>query len=193
MKPKRPASISRKIEEIELLRDFSAACYGKNDDWLGSPVDSAHIFVDNIHNDYPQVDLGQAVGRVIAHELGHFALQISHDKMNPGPLEEGIMSPGASYIDDQSLAHFSVAAIPTLKALCDKLRAQGGGTGGGGGWFGSGFSYTVWSYNVFEVEGYLIIGDGPYGMVYAWGYMSSYPMLLPNIFSSNGSPSKRVN
>ena len=89
---------------------------GTNDAIFGSPTDSAHLWLDNIKSNFPSLTQGVAVGRVGAHEFGHWALQIVHTYPTPGPQEIGIMAPGNPPIQNGDL--FASSQIPMLQKLC---------------------------------------------------------------------------
>jgi len=91
---------------------------------------------------------GRAIGRVGAHEVGHFLLnEIGHDAFSGHLMNEGYP---VTMLVDRNAAPFFTFDKPqseAIQARCNKLREAekkgGGGGGGGGGPAGGGGGITI--------------------------------------------------
>lgn len=118
---------------------------GKNSAWFGAPNNSAAVWVNNTEMAAAGMNIGTALGRVMAHEFGHWALQMVHTYPNPGPLEVGLMSQGLSPTLMTGMATLVPDQISILRSRCQSLhpptppgaKPRGGGSGGGVGAGGS--------------------------------------------------------
>jgi len=79
------------------------------------------------------MDMGTALGRVMTHEFGHWALQMVENRLTPGPLENGNMAPGFDPILMTGMATLTPTQISGLRSKSQKLHGGGGNIGGGGG------------------------------------------------------------
>jgi hypothetical protein len=113
-------------------------------DWFSGPISSADAFMNNINAGYGG-SYGLALGRLTAHEFGHWALQLVHQYFpRPGEGEQGIMSQGDLSGFSPAYATFLPSQVPRLQSLCNQLHptSQGGTSGGGtAGASGGGGSY----------------------------------------------------
>jgi hypothetical protein len=148
--------------------------YGINDSSTATPANSATLWQNNIEMSAGGMNMGVAIGRTIAHEFGHWALQI-------GPHQTArdatgtIMAEGAVGTFLNGSATLSADQIKGLQKRCNDLRGGGGGGGGaaGGGYGGIGLSpiYGVigsaaegWGYSyswTIGVVGYNVFWVGP--------------------------------
>jgi hypothetical protein len=129
-----------------LLNPVPSDRYGINDAGLtDNYVNSAHVYTNNIKNNFPNIDLGLTTGRVIAHEFGHWGLQVSDygDHFEPNPQTIGtIMERGDAAIAGGKQDFFDpTKSIPTLQKLCASLRKNDTGGPGEGGASGGGFYF----------------------------------------------------
>jgi RHS repeat-associated protein len=118
---------------------------GQNDTWFGAPNNSAKVWVNSTEMAAAGMDMGIALGRVMTHEFGHWALQIRENRLAPGPLEAGIMKEGWDPILMTGFATLEPPQISRLREKCQKLHG-GGGSGGpatSGGGLDEGSPFTV--------------------------------------------------
>jgi RHS repeat-associated protein len=103
----------------------------------GSLTNNADIYVGNIYNATRNMsDLAFGVGQTMAHEFGHFALQIHDNPVTPSDQNGGIMQQGDVTLDPKfssHTSHFDPSAIPALQKLCNTLQKNQNSSGGGGG------------------------------------------------------------
>lgn len=114
---------------------------GKNDSWSNNSItDSATVWVNNTEMAAAGYDMGGALGRVMTHEFGHWALNTLDDYLNPNSLEKGVFAPGWSSWLNNTGATFDDPATAVLRKQCQSLHPPStptGGRGGGGGGGGS--------------------------------------------------------
>jgi len=125
----------------------------QNNTWGWSPTNSANAYMDNITNAYGS-GYGTELGRIAAHEFGHWALQLVHNKLERGPGEKGIMSQGDLSGFPPSYATFvAPGQVSQLQALCSQLHPSTGGGGGGGGGDGDQYVFVAgWGSDEGEGE-----------------------------------------
>jgi RHS repeat-associated protein len=141
------------------------AVLGKNDAWFGAPNNSATVWANSTEMAAAGMDMGIALGRVMTHEFGHWALQIVENRLAPGPLEVNIMKEGWEPILMTGLATLSRGQRTVLHAKCQKLHGGGGG-GGGGNAGGGGDTFT------FPPVMFMYGGEGGYGEWVLWPGMT---------------------
>jgi hypothetical protein len=100
---------------------------------------SANVWVNSTEMAAAGMNMGTALGRVVAHEFGHWALNMVHTYPDSGPLEVGIMSQGFGPILMTGMATLSLAQISRLQSKCQQRHPQGRNAAGGGGNSGGGF------------------------------------------------------
>ncbi|MCJ7503877.1 MAG: RHS repeat-associated core domain-containing protein [Acidobacteriia bacterium] len=91
-----------------------------NDAYLGGLLgvaSSATAFTERIGKEVGP-NMGTALGRVVAHEFGHFGLGLVHRKGWPGELEIGIMAQGLDWLSNGQ--NFDPRLhVPQLQAFCE--------------------------------------------------------------------------
>ena len=99
-----------------------------------SPTNSGTVWVNNTEIQAQGMDMGTAVGRVMAHEFGHWGIGVIHLYPNAGPVEVGIMTQGLDNLIT-GVATLTPNQISTLRSTCQqkhpgKPRHTGGGAKG---------------------------------------------------------------
>jgi RHS repeat-associated protein len=113
--------------------------WGQQWDTLGqnsasfAPTNSATVWVNSTEMAAAGMDMGTALGRVMTHEFGHWALNMVHTYPSPGPLETGIMSQGFGPILMTGMATLTPAQISALQSKCQQLHPRANNPAGGGG------------------------------------------------------------
>jgi RHS repeat-associated protein len=111
---------------------------GTNDSWFGAPGNSASVWVNSTEMAAAGMNIGTALGRVMTHEFGHWALNMVHMYPTPGPLETGIMTQGLGPTLMTGLATLTPEQMSRLRSRCKER--HGGATSGSGsaGYYPSG-------------------------------------------------------
>jgi hypothetical protein len=146
-----------------------------NDAYLGGlfgVASSATAFTERIGKEVGP-NMGTALGRVVAHEFGHFGLGLVHRKGWPGELEIGIMAQGLDWLSNGQ--NFDPRLhVPQLQAFCEERsqkRARAGGSGGHRG-RGSWGGILIWDPTyTYECQG----GDCGFTFGAYWGTYIPFP------------------